>query len=570
MSGIMDFLSQLFTDPYQQGGGAIASLLNPGSAASTATPLTPVSPVAGSPFQFRPGLLGDSIIGRAARGALSGLASSTGYTGGSAIGAGFEGATEAARKRQLFNMQNLQAGQEYQGGALNLLSSRLQLERTFKQYQYFQMIPKDMTFDQWVATQGQIGQVGAPGGPPAGAPQVGQGDGTVPMPMGPDGVARPYANGNPQATPPAASIGSAPQVGQTQPQAGPSAADNAYGIDPDLVNVTDPSSPKVQYALQRLGFMVSPQAAELAQKNIIAGIPYQTGLATITAQAQANNANLTDKGPGTSNIGLRNGVPYLISRNPIPVAGYNKVTGAPTTTFAFPPMEGAIANSPGAAGSGPTTFETGPPPGQTDVWKAAADRDSQLRDLGGGVNTRINLLQNLGQLASDTKFGTGRETQYTWEKLAQLVPGVTIGQTDAENMDIFKKFVSNLGVQYQQASGGKGTDAQLENALEGLPSVDKLSGAIQKIVPYMIAQESAIKGQLNARSLWKQQNGDSPASLLKFEDKWRNNFDPEVYQFEQMTPDQQAAFKANLSKNPKKFTEFRNHLMALTQLGGVQ
>lgn len=345
MSGIMDFLAQLFTDPYQQGGGPIASLLNPGSAASTATPLTPVSPVAGSPFQFRPGLFGDSIIGRAVRGGLAGLASSTGYTGGSAIGAGFEGATDAARKRQLFNMQNLQAGQEYQGGALNLLSSRLQLERTFKQYQYFQMIPKDMTFDQWVATQGQAGQ--AAGGPPASAPQVGQ-----QQPPALDPTAQ---GGQPESTwqPQGGSVANAPQVGQTQPQGGqtapqPSAGDNAYGIDPDLVNVTDPSAPKVQYALQRLAFMMGQPAADLAQKNIIAGRPYQTGLAILNARAAAGNANITDRGAGTGIYALRTDdqgnplPPTMIARNPVQVGGLN-AAGQPTTNFVFPPVQGAAA-----------------------------------------------------------------------------------------------------------------------------------------------------------------------------------------------------------------------------------
>lgn len=570
MPGLLDFLSSLVTDPYQQGGGLLAQALNPQSAASsglnTPTAPAPVSPVAGSPFQFRPGLLGDSPLGRILRGAAAGAADSTGYTGIGALGAGFQGATQAAQRRQLFNMQNLQAGQEYQGGALNLLGSRLGLERTFQQYKYFGMVPPDMTFDQWVATQGQTGQAG---GPPAGAPQVG----AATEPVGANGQQGPYA------APPAAqgsSIANAPQVGQTPPQG------NSMPIDPALANVTDPSDPRVIYALQKLAFTMGQPAADMVQKAMIAGMPYQKALAVVTSQASAGNANVQDRGPGTGVIGLRTDAqgnplpPQIIARNPVQVPGVDPVTGAPKTNFVFPPIGGLVGAS-GNTGAPPqtqngqgTSFTTGLPPGQEDVFKAVAARDTELRDLGAGVNTRINLLQNLGQLASDTKFGTGRETQYTWEKLAQLVPGVTVGQTDAENMDIFKKFVSNLGVQYQQASGGKGTDAQLENALEGLPSVDKLSGAIQKIVPYMIAQESAIKGQLNARSQWKQQNGDSPASLLKFEDTWRNNFDPKVYQFEQMSPQDQAAFKATLAKNPKQLAEFRAHLVALTRLGAVQ
>lgn len=126
---LMGLLGSLVTDPYQQGGGLLSRWLNPNGSAAAGlnTPATPppVAPSTGSPFSFRPGLLGDSLLGRGVRGALSGLAGSTGYTGISALGAGAGAATQAAQQRQLFNQQNLQAGQQYQGGQQSLIGGNI-------------------------------------------------------------------------------------------------------------------------------------------------------------------------------------------------------------------------------------------------------------------------------------------------------------------------------------------------------------------------------------------------------------------------------------------------------------
>lgn len=178
---LMGLLGSLVTDPYQQGGGLLSRWLNPNGSAAAGlnTPATPppVAPSTGSPFSFRPGLLGDSLLGRGVRGALSGLAGSTGYTGISALGAGAGAATQAAQQRQLFNQQNLQAGQQWQMGQLGLAGANSNL--AFQAYRMSKILGRPVTPQELMQNPSLLLQAGGqqppanaqPGvTPPAGQP----------------------------------------------------------------------------------------------------------------------------------------------------------------------------------------------------------------------------------------------------------------------------------------------------------------------------------------------------------------------------------------------------------------
>src|SRR5689334_12473120 len=111
--GILDgFLPWLVTDPTQSGGGLLARALginsaNPGLATSTPTVPAPV-PYSGLLGSYYGGgsVLGNSPLLQGIRGALTGLAGSSGYTGASALGAGFVSAEDQAQKRRQWDLAN--------------------------------------------------------------------------------------------------------------------------------------------------------------------------------------------------------------------------------------------------------------------------------------------------------------------------------------------------------------------------------------------------------------------------------------------------------------------------------
>jgi len=89
----MGLLDTFISDPMQQGGGYLAQLL--GAQAEPSPIALPSSMYSGSQ-----GMLGNSPLGNAIRGALAGSASSVGYKGLSALGAGFLGGEQAAAQRR--------------------------------------------------------------------------------------------------------------------------------------------------------------------------------------------------------------------------------------------------------------------------------------------------------------------------------------------------------------------------------------------------------------------------------------------------------------------------------------
>lgn len=181
---LMGLLGSLVSDPYQQGGGLLSQWINPHGAAGAGlkTPLSPppVAPSTGSPFAFRPGLLGDSLLGRGVRGALSGLAGSTGYTGLSALGAGAGAASQAADQRQLFNQQNLEAGQRWQGGQVGLANANAGL--VFQAYRMSKILGRPVT-PQELMTNPQMLLMSGGGQQPATSPDATQPSAGQPSPV---------------------------------------------------------------------------------------------------------------------------------------------------------------------------------------------------------------------------------------------------------------------------------------------------------------------------------------------------------------------------------------------------
>jgi hypothetical protein len=170
---------------------------------------------------------------------------------------------------------------------------------------------------------------------------------------------------------------------------------------------------------------------------------------------------------------------------------------------------------------------------------------SNLRNLASTSGDRLNTLDNMMALAQGTtKFGPGWDQRL--DRIANLnsflPPGMQLGGDDTANAQILQKYMSNLAQQYQKALGGTGTDAQLATVLKGTPNPDMLNKAMVEVIPKLKAQELALQAKTNAADQWLAQNGNNPAGFNKFESMWRQNYDPRVYQMQQMSPTDRQAF----------------------------
>jgi hypothetical protein len=508
---------------------------------------------------FRPqtGLLGNSIIGNALRGGLAGLAGSTGYKGFGALGQGAMSAVDAARQRQATQIAPIQAGQQYQAGQAQIAQNNLQLAQLIAQHNVWsrlanpnaplltlQQVQNDPNaLAQLLSNQAVSGMPGAPatGSAPATQAQVGMqpvtGGGTNVNPQ----VAQAYGSAASTAAP----TPQAPQTSQAQTaQNDPLAQEfyNLYGMTPQ------------QYADigRRLMYQNDPRGQQMIDQAAKYDSNIQYQVEANKARAQAENANVTPRANAPL-VTIRNGAPSVIVAPSIDesgATGYNVATG-----------------------TGTQHITTGLPLGVPEEFKAAEDRNTQVQNMyaGSASAERQNVLQRMLDLANGpTKYGPGQEAKAYWTALSAVIPGISPDTSDEANMEVFKKYASTLGAQYQQATGGQGTDKQLENALERVPSPDKLNAAIKELVPYLSALEAAGQGNVNARQQWVQTYGRGGKSLIDFESAWRKAYDPRVYQYEQAVNVGQGSnwLDSNIPQPQRK--AFGEKIKALMDLGAVQ
>lgn len=177
--------------------------------------------------------------------------------------------------------------------------------------------------------------------------------------------------------------------------------------------------------------------------------------------------------------------------------------------------------------------------------KGNADAYQSLKNLASTSGDRLNTLDNMVALANGTtQFGPGWDQRI--DRIANinsyLPSGMQLGNDDTVNAQVLQKYMSNLAQQYQKALGGTGTDAQLATVLKGTPTPDMMNKAIVEVVPKLKAQELALQAKTNAADQYLSQNNNNPASLNQFESTWRQNYDPRIYQMQQMTVPQRQNF----------------------------
>lgn len=262
----------------------------------------------------------------------------------------------------------------------------------------------------------------------------------------------------------------------------------------------------------------------------------------------------------------------LRENGPSGVFGYPGQQGTPTGAGSVPQgYPGAPGGSTPPARSG--AFSAGAPLGVTQgaqvMAQKNADQYSSLKDLASTSGDRINTLDNMLELANGaTKFGPGWDQRMgRIAKLNGYLPSdIQLGSDDAANAQILQKYMSNLAQQYQKALGGQGTDAQLATVLKGTPTPDMLNKAMVEVIPKLKAQELALQAKANGADAWLAKNNNNPANFNQFENFWRQNYDPRIYQMQQMTTN---ARKDYMSKQPDAGA-LRNKVTTALQNGWIQ
>lgn len=530
-----------------------AQAANPQAAALTTPLAAPSQPPGKPPFDpmsyFQPPKSPLGILAAGLSGGFNGLANSTGYTGMAAVGQGFAGGAQGERQRMMDQMSRGMAGQQYRQGqqqmqlvqqqliggnignvfALQKVNAlRKQLDPTAPE-----LTMADLQNDPNIVTSptGGLSQSGQPGWQGSAGPQ------------GPAGMQPVYGGGqggvvgvNPQVNAAYGQQAQAVPDPQQTAQAAPQAPVNPFQADFDRIDLEK---------------IYAPEQAKVDLQALQARPDYMTWV----AQNTADNSNVTPR-PNAPYIQVRDGVPRVISAPSIDssgATGYNVDEGPP--------------------GTPPTHIVTGLPTGVPESYQDAVKRNKEVQDqyAGSASAERQNVLGKMAELANGpTQYGPGQEAKAYWTAWANVIPGIKLDASDEANMEVFKKYASTLGAQYQSMLGGTGTDKQLDNSLDRIPGPGKLNEAVKELVPYLQSLEVAGQGNVNARAKWVAEHGGMPGgkSYLDFEQEWRKVYDPNVYQYLLMKdPTQKQNFIQGLSGTDYK--RFQKDYMGLKQLGAL-
>lgn len=247
------------------------------------------------------------------------------------------------------------------------------------------------------------------------------------------------------------------------------------------------------------------------------------------------------------------------------------------------PMQSGIPPQPQMAAPAPPQRGAGLlpelPQGQPQYMQAqgkdAADRHDVTVAAAAESPMRINVLDNIINLSrAGVATGPGQEWQNQVLGYAANTPLLSKALGSAkDNVGKFQelqKFTYQNALRNWQAAGGTGTNAQLESAATANPNDHLFPQALQQIATWAKASELAIQGKANAQDKFLQIVGQTPKAQIQFENQWRNSFDPKIFQYSLMSPQERQNFAVTQLKTPQAAKEFLAKQQTLRAMGALQ
>jgi hypothetical protein len=237
---------------------------------------------------------------------------------------------------------------------------------------------------------------------------------------------------------------------------------------------------------------------------------------------------------------------------------------------------GIAPGAPAAVATSTGPVYAAPQPGYAESQAALATGNAKnyldAVKLASDSPTRVNVYDNILNLS---KSGINSGPGSAWQNQVKgyvantpfLAPLAKGWKDDVSGFQELNKFMYQNAQRNWQAAGGTGTDAQLEAFSHSNPNDKMFPQALQAMAQWGKAGELALQAKAAAMTNWKTQNGGNVANLDQFENHWRKNFDPRIFQLQAMDPNAQRALVGSLS--PTDASALLAKKAQLRQLGGL-
>lgn len=153
--------------------------------------------------------------------------------------------------------------------------------------------------------------------------------------------------------------------------------------------------------------------------------------------------------------------------------------------------------------------------------------------------------------------------------LSSIIPGLDSAASDATKLQLLDKYAERIAADSARVLGANAsTDAARESITRQNANIGYTQKAIQEVLSYAEAQTLAMEAKGNAQESWLKTEGNGITKAHEFETKWRQSYDPEVFQLEAADPGER---KALIGKLPKpKAAELLKKRQALRELGAIK
>lgn len=299
---------------------------------------------------------------------------------------------------------------------------------------------------------------------------------------------------------------------------------------------------------------INPQSAggNLTQNaNLAKGIP--PGMVTFKDQAE-NTWAYNPQDPGHAILVGQGGS----------LKGGKAPTAAPTSSAQMGAGQQQGASTPTSA---PPVMDVG----EADVLKANTAKINQNRQAAQDAQTQRDILGRIQLLSSSPSLYTGPGSHRLGEVATAVaqIPGFEKAAQYANNYNELTKYMAQNAARMGAQMGLDGSDARLDLAIHSQPNAAMDPRTIQQVSQYMSALVRMHAAKADAMDRWLQFPGNNARNEQHFEQIWRDNADPRLFQLAEMKDQGDANNYAKLHIRSNERQELQAKQKVLQQLGAL-
>ena len=360
----------------------------------------------------------------------------------------------------------------------------------------------------------------------------------------------------------------------------------ALRSDPDVINGTPEGQQKLQQALGQYITMYGPDVENVVKAYagpLMNSPPGKLGQVLQNIQLQTTSASdqANRQAPQYTSTGgeLRNVNPYAQQGQapgniPLTIApGQQSQIGADPIGN---PME--VRRDPRGNILGATPLAGMPTFGPGERQSLEQQAESNFRNVDANRIAASLAPQQLDQIdkalkiSSDVSTGGGdlARSRAKWESaIASVLPGFDSAVDDATKLQMLDKYLERIAADSARVLGANAaTDAARESIARQNASTGYTRDAVQSVLEYAKAQTMAMAAKGDAQEKWLKQDGNKITNQHDFETRWRQNYDPLLFQLQALPAEKRKKVIDGLK--PAQAEQLRRKRNELKDMGAIK